>query len=281
MISNTGTFNQVGGFFTTSEGPAQMLPVPKVRLYPISPVDGSSNYVEVEYLDNGGNVGGTYKLFNFPQVIASDLTDAQIKAGVYVEMVAYRRGKSPTDNNSGHQVSGGYIVPSPWIGGVNPLNGRWSRGGGHTFSGIGALNADRPNHYQVTAHNEIINVYEYLHNRYKTGTVLYRDTTANQQGLQMLIPSSRDRSANFYPSTRFAYSARHTPYYFAFRYVMWDEEARKWNSGPLSRVIKHVPKQHPFNYDAAASNTNGVPCCNISPNFDQFIFNCWFETRLP
>ena len=80
--------------------------------------------------------------------------------------------------------------------------------------------------------------------------------------------------------------------YVAFRYVAWDANAGPINpntglpygeivSGPLSRVIKIIPKNEPFLLDYYASSVNGLPCAYINPNHVPIQLKCMFETHIP
>jgi hypothetical protein len=207
---------------------SSMLPIPKLRL---QNDDGAgNNNVPIDWYVYAGNAtGGQSSLFHFPEVVANDLTQEQIDKGVYVEMLMYRRGKTRT--NSANEA--GYIVPAPWIGGVNPLGNKWTRGGDssiHVSMGGGVLAVDRPNHYQVTSQNQVIPVWQYLNNRFTRYMVKYRDSAGLDQVLECSCPSSRLKSVMYSPGGRFGYSAQYTPMYIAFRYVMWDEDSRQFIS---------------------------------------------------
>lgn len=245
------------------------LPVPVVKLYTNHPLFGAAP-ASIEY-DSGG---GSYQLFRYPVVSAQDLTEEQIEKGVYVEMAHYIRGKSRANYNL-RKNEAGYVVPAPFIGGVNPLDGRWTRGGVHVGSG------DRPNHYLVTAQNEQIPVFEYLKNRHTLRTVNYIDTTGIIQGVKVLTPKQGIRNNGYTPGKAFMYSSQYRPYYFKFRYVMFDEVSNQWISGPFSRVVKLAHDQHPFNVDAQASAVQGRQVGNVSPLHQEEVMRCWFETRLP
>jgi len=245
------------------------LPTPKVKLVTNDSTFGA-HPVNIQHSDNAG----TFKLYRYPTVVANDLTEQQIEDGVYVEMAHYVRGKSPSAYNT-NKNEAGYVVPAPWIGGINPFNGDWTRGGHHNGTG------DRPNHYQVLSINEEIPVFEYLHNRHIEKSVGYYDISGIPQWVVLKIRRARNHASN-YPGKAFMYSAKYQPYYFMFRYVMKDKtDDRQWVSGPWSRVVKMAYKEHPFNVDAQASAIIGRQVGTVNPLLNVDEMQCWFETRLP
>lgn len=243
------------------------LPVPLVKLNSNTTQFGI-HPVKIEH-SNGTD---SFFVYRYPTVTAVDLTQEQIEKGVYVEMAHYTRGKSPSRNID--KTESGYVVPAPQIGGANPLGNKWTRGGQHMDP------ADRPNHYRVTAQNELIPVFEYLKNRHVTMSIGYYDTTGNIQYVSLPVRRARNH-ANIYPGTAFMYSGRYQPYYFKFRYVMWDDEANNFVSGPWSRVVKLATKVHPFQVDAQASALLNRQVGVLSPMLNTTEVQCWIETRLP
>lgn len=265
--------------WTTPKASPASLPIPKVRL---QNDDGAgNNNVQIDwYVYAGNSTGWQSYLFHFPEVVANDLTQEQIDKGVYVEMMIYRRGKNKRNNAN----EAGYIVPAPWIGGVNPLGNKWTRGGDssiHSNMGGGLLAVDRPNHYQVISQNQVIPVWRYLNNRFTRLLVQYRDSAWLDQFLECSCPASRAKSVMYSPGGKFGYSAQYTPMYIAFRYVMWDEESRQFISWPTSQKIKIAQRKHPFNFNPSASAIIGRPCVDINPLSTPEELQCWLETRLP
>jgi hypothetical protein len=243
------------------------LPVPHLKLVTSDSVNPSGN-VSIEY-DNGTK---NFTLVKYPIVTALDLSQEQIDKGVYVEMAHYRRGRGVTDLGANEA---GYAVPAPQIAGANPLGNRWTRGGSHIGS------ADRPNHYKVTSQNEQIQVWEYLKNRHFSFPIQYYDTVGGSNQITALIPRQGYRNVNSTPGKTYMYSSRYRPYYFMFRYIMWDDDANNWVSGPWSKVIKLTNEEHPFQVDGQQSAILGRQVGNISPLFNKDVMKCWFETRLP
>jgi hypothetical protein len=232
---------------------------------------------------------------------------------IFVEMLIYRRAKSPGDGldpiHQGTQASG-YIVPSPWFIEATPPNslpylpwqaagGFWSRDGTHIYTlpvigTVSPFSVDRPNHYEVISINQNIPVWEYLSGRFTADEVTYRSSTSGMQEPlpNLVIPISRRRQSAVLGG-RFPYSSLYTPLYAAFRYIAWDPNANSGLgqiiSGPLSKVIKVSHKAFPFQYDWAASGFYGTPVCAPKwsgtsggpiegPNSE---LKCWIETRLP
>lgn len=252
---------------------SNVLPIPKVRL---STIDFHKD-IQI-YDDNLNTVLRLARLRRYPEVIAMDLTDEQIDKGVYLEMIVYKHGFSKTSlvNNQSE-----YKIPASWIGGVNLFNGKPTRGGTqrHLLTGL-PVAVDRPNHYKVASHNQVINAWEYLNNRFIERGVAWRDTSGTVTTIPLLIPSWRKNKQRPFGQT-FMYSSVYSPLYVAFRYIMENEDGLRFHSGPLSRVVKICHERHPFNVDAAASALLGSTCGTINPLLDINNLHCYFETRLP
>ena len=276
----------------------------------------STGIIEVWDWDINGTAG-TAGIESAPIVIANDLTEEMLASyRIFVEMLVYRRGKKgnnpgPTNYVNEGTQSSGYIVPSPWFPVDTPPNtapyfpwqaagGFWSRTGDHVWQDHGTtsglVSVDRPNHYEVTAVNQRIPVWEYLNGRFTLDKVQYRSSTSGnvEDNYNMLVPVSRRRQPNISTFSRFPYSARYAPLYAAFRYIAWDPSANgglgQIMSGPLSKTIKVSHKRFPWEYDWAASGTYGIACCtplwfgtsgvNIVDGANS-VLKCWIETRLP
>jgi hypothetical protein len=250
------------------------LPIPKIGL--------SNEVSSISLQTNNG--ASNLNLFHYPIVTAQDLTTKQIKDGVYVEMVVYRRsGKHRVAGLSKKQTSG-YVAPSAWIAGSSPLNNEWTRSGKHKDVSGNDLPFDRPNHYKVTNQNQTLPVYEYLQNRHIIDNCFYRVSNSGgaiQNLKNVALVQSKKRSVCINPGSTFMYSSQYTPYYFAFRYIMWDKKSRQYVSGPLSRVIKLTHKEHPFIVDPVDSQLVGKQTGIVNPNFVNTDLICHTETRLP
>ena len=261
----------------------EQLPIPRLKL--ISN-DLISNYgaVKIEWVDKASHaVGGGVALTNFPVVVANDIsTDLLSNYNIYVEMLRYRRGKSPSGSGYNNAHGAGYSVPSSWTGGVNSLDGRWTRGGLHTSTlSPSGLMPSRPNHYQVTSPNQVIPVWEYYNNRFTKAPVAYRDVAGNTKYLNATIPLSEMNKYVNTPTKRFGSSSRYTPFYSTFRYVLEDKATGDFFSGPTSRVVKITASKHPFIPDPIASAINTDPCVNINSQYDENILKAYIETKLP
>jgi hypothetical protein len=265
------------------------LPVPEVKL--ISGVG-----IPIEWMRDDGNIGGTFESNKIPVVVANDFLDSDISTyQIFVEMVSYRRKKnkkSDSSRKSGFIVSPpfypdgsalGSSHPVPWVVDVKGSS-MWTRAGRHQILGGGSMNVDRPNHYQVNRHNQVIPVYEYLYNRFTRYRVKYRDSTGTTNDEAILIPISQKRAAGKNrPTNKFGYSPFYRPFYFAFRYVVWMPDANSGRgqiiSGPLSKIIKMTHKEFPFQYLIKQSNDVGSPCVSLNPRYlgDTDKLQCFIE----
>lgn len=255
------------------------LPIPKVRLSSWNPK--TDNFATIDRYKYGGNtVGWQYKLFRFPEVIAMDLTQDQIQKWVYVEMLSYHRGKTKYSLNA----DSAYKIANSWIWWANPLPTASTRSGQsniHTNMWWWPLLVDHNNHYQVTAHNEVIPVRQYLHNRMCQFPVWYRDDNGVHSSVTCLVPAQWLRRFTNTPWNRFGYSSVYTPYYFKLRYIMRNDDNTDWISWPTSQTIKLCQEEHPFQFDTVASTTYNSTCVTINPATNPDLARCWFETRLP
>lgn len=254
------------------------LPMPKVRLQPWDP---ANPFVIMDWYKIWANaVWGQYRLHNYPEVITMDLTDEQIAKGVRVEMLTYNRGKNQYASATNEDAW--YKIPTSHVWWVNTLGNLDTRGGIHTFVWLWALAVDRPNHYQVTDRNQVVPVRQYLHNRMSQIGIVYNDATIWQTSVWALtvVQGMRNSWPN-YPWSKFGYSSRYRPLYFAFRYIMKADDGYSYISWPLTRVIKLTQEEHPFNYNANASSILWLPAHDINPLASQDDARCRFETRLP
>lgn len=179
----------------------------------------------------------------------------------------------------------GYVVPSPWVDGVNTLVAEIGTAIKTRGGTLPLISADRPNHYKLTKPNENIPVWEYLHNRFKPLDITYNNdlNPENTSAVTCIIPVSRSSYGKKF-GKRFGYASQYTPLYIAFRYLMWDPTANDGKgdfiSGPLSRVVKITALFHPFiqNYIATTHAT-----CEINPLFtsNSTHLKCTIETKLP
>lgn len=260
------------------------LSAPKVRLSPWE--IWVSQFATIDrYKYAGNSVWWQYKLFRYPEVIAQDLTDEQIEKWVRVEMISYHRWKWLSSKIN---IDSWYKVPSSWVWWVNTLqtifpnaNTRWWLSPVHQNMWWGLLAVDRPNHYKVSSQNEVIPVWQYLHNRMTQVDVKYRDIYWNDKDLVCLCPAQWLRKFRNASWTRFWYSSRYTPYYFAFRYIMKDENWFWFISWPITPIIKLTQEDHPFSFDPIASTNNWSICLKVSWMHNPDIARCMFETKLP
>jgi hypothetical protein len=242
------------------------------------------------------SAGSVLTLDSAPYVITQDLSSEvfNVYNNIYIEMVLYRKkNKKPN-----YRPGGGYIVPAPWYpNGSFPYpawgNNYWNRSGNHQNNIVnGLIGVDRPNHFEVIAHNQYINLAPMISGRWQEFLVKYRDASGQEDDYYTYVPSANKRSQKNLPTSRFAYSPVYIPMYVAFRYVAWDGNAGPINpvtglhygeivSGPLSRVIKIIHHKAPFMLDYAASALYGNPCAFINPLHVPTQLKCMFETHLP
>ena len=263
---------------TLPQSSSWWLPMPKVRLQHWTQAQPFAVVDWYKYWWNA--TGWQYKLFNYPEVITMDLTDEQIAKWVWVEMLVYNRGKSqyPDWNNDSW-----YKIPVSHIWWVNTLWNLDTRWWTQTFIWAWPLAVDRPNHYKVTDRNQVIPVWEYLHNRMSQVWIAYNDATTWSTNYAWCLTISqwmRNSWSNL-PNNRFWYSTRYRPLYFKFRYIMLADDWYSYISWPLTPTIKLAQKEHPFDYNAVKSTQYWytVNDLNIWASPDEA--QCWFETRLP
>lgn len=259
-------------------------PFPTDGVYTVSPTSTNGSGLTLQITISSGNItnttilnGGTgYKNVDSVTVLGTALggtspfNDVEYALTIYT----YKINKA------------GYVVPSPWIGGVNPLEVELgmnlkTRGGSLKWP-----TTDRPNHYKLTKPNETINVWEYLNNRFKTAVIPYNNNVnaATNSYLTCIIPISRSTYHGLNFGKRFAYSPTYTPLYIAFRYITWDNTANDGKgdfiSGPLSKVVKITSLYHPFVQNMISDTHTS---CSINPKFTENAthLKCTIETKLP
>lgn len=277
FINLSGAFKNL-----SSLGP---LPVPKVKLQ-----KGGQNIEYLKIDENLGNTvtGGTFELKNYPVIIAQDLTDIQINLGanrlLFVEMVHYRR-KTNKNGSIGNSAAG-YVTAGtcyetwpeylPW-----PSN-FWTRNNSaKNYPGgfVADTPKDRQNYFPINYHNEKIPVYNMLHNRFHEYDISYRDINLDVTLLNTIIPSiGYNKTYKNKPTYMFSYSPYYTPYYIAFRYIIYNTYDNKIISGPLSEIVKITHQYHPFrtNY---ISSFNSSPYAEITNLYNRDIMQCWMVRK--
>jgi len=291
----------IGGGGSTSTGTFS-LPVPKVILYNSSSVPFQL-YVEIQsYNSASGGAGATNaKLYNSPRVVTMDITDEMLaNHRIFVELVHFKRGRRkggqsyfipPSHINSGGGV---YINKLAADLGV-PLSSRGGKQKWRTNPNVvpavfADIQVNRPNHYEVTARNQTIPVYEYLNGWFIKGPIYYANTSGGVSTFDSWYPSYRSTVGNS-PTGRFAYGATFSPMYVAFRYIAWNSSANGGSgafiSGPLSPIVAIGPQIFPFVQDPISTANLGAPTAYLSQAYidDPGLYNnnlkCWFMNRLP
>ncbi len=273
------------------------LPVPSVSLVNASGMGGVTAIRSFDLASKGP--GGIIPFANYPLVHTEDLTPTQIQNGVYVECVILNK----KNKKFSKKIS---VAPSPWTGQL--VNGEWvkdawtypwpenfqTRTGEHNYivttGQIGSqshakhlIKMNRPNHFLVpqisgTDQRSFIPVYNFLNGRFMQRGIEYNtgvDTTAI---LNILTPVGGSKS---YISNRFGYSSLYRPLRVAFRYIMWDSEATRIVSGPLSKTVKIWHERFPFFVDHVASTMAQKTILTLNPLFDvapgSVQLKCWLE----
>jgi hypothetical protein len=241
------------------------LPRPKVRL------SNLGGFVDVIHSETTG----VYQLFRYPTISAQDLTTEQIKKGVYIEMLHYKPRGSRRKLGITQKVGAGYVVPSsndPF----NLLPTEWSRSGGHHSAAL------RHNHYKVTSKNQILDVWQYLDNRHKIQGIYYRLPDHTFLIIDLMVKVGNRHSYRTFPGVAKGYSGQYVPYYFMFRYIMWDEATRQYISGPVSDKVKLTHRYHPF--VESTTNVGNIEKVVAVPNstglFDRNQMICHLETKV-
>ena len=248
------------------------LPVPKLRLR-----NGTRTLSVYDRASTDAS-GDTFLLYRYPEIVAMDLTQEMIDKDVYVEMVVY---KNLLCASVGRNKDGGYVIPTSMKGGASnsPFPNFWTRGGEHRSMDKLPILARKPNHYIVSSINEIINVWEYIDNRHCKVKVNYKDINGVASALTALCVAQRISKRPANPGRKYSYSGRYMPFYCGFRYVTLDTEANDGKgqmiSGPLTKILKIVHKQHPFLDDASASIIQSRKVCSINPLFKDNEMECF------
>jgi len=272
----------IGG--TSTPSTIISLPTPKILL------KGTST---IQWLSGSNGVGGTLNLYRTPQIIANDLSlETLNNYSVFVEMVYYktnRKGKSWVVPVSNVNVGGTYVNTLETALGV-PLKTRGGRQKykipGNTIPAVYAsLQINRPNHYQVTSPNQVIQAYEYLNGYFTKGDVQYRNQIAPFEdfGLtECTFPYFMPQIGGRKVGAGYGYSNIYSPLYIAFRYILWNANANSglgdFISGPLSETIAVAADVHPFITNKNNENVS-IPLASVNPNYNNNNLKCWFSHK--
>lgn len=275
------------------------LPVPSVNLVSATGMEtlGGVNPIRSFDVDSKGP-GNIISFANYPIVHTEDLTNTQIENGVYVECVILNK------KNKKHSKKL-TVAPSPWTGQL--INGNWipdpwtypwpqdfqTRTGEHNYivtsGSIGnqthikhLIKMNRPNHFLVpqasgTDQRSFIHVYQFLNGRFTQKNIKYNTGADTVSVIDTLIPLGGTRG---YISKRFGYSSLYRPFRIAFRYIMWDNNAGRIVSGPLSKTVKIWHERFPFFVDHVASTIAQKTVLTLNPVFangSNINLKCWLE----
>ncbi len=254
------------------------LPAPKVKL-----IQGTASikYLQIEsgitYTEN------SFSLKSYPVISTQDLNEAHIELAknnlLFVEMVHYRRKtkkSNTTKNYSGYVTAGVYY--ETWPDYLPWSQNFWVRNNSASTlpkSNIQTSNIIRENFYQIINHNIDVPVYNILNNRFHEEEIVYRSDYNNTYStLLTIIPSvGYNRSSSNKPSNIFSYSSWYTPYYIAFRYIIYDKDNNKIISGPLSNTVKITHEYFPFRNSPVLSETD-LPFATINPIYQKLKLKC-------
>ena len=279
------TDNSLGGVVVDSKPVS--LPVPKVYL--------KGNRADIEWIDYDNNApGGTLlTMLNTPHVVAMDIAqDILDEYRVFVEMVYYRRGKkayvipvpqSVTAGVATNTLEQAIGVPLATRGGIQ----KQKRVVVFPTYAYYDLNINRPNHYEVTSQNQVINVSDYFNGMFTQQNVEYNTIAGAYATANLLCttPAPRRKTAATNGGERFAYRSTYQPLYVAFRYVAFDPKGNnnlgRFISGPLSKIVTVSNQIFPFIPQPLYNAVYGYPTCIPHPDYDKQILKCWFENRLP
>lgn len=259
------------------------LPAPKVKL-----IEGITL---IKYLQIDDSIKpyiyteDYFELKSYPVISTQDLSEQHIELAkknlLFVEMVHYRRKtkkSNTTVNYAGYVTAGVYynIWPDylPWS------ENFWVRNNSANIlpkSDISNNNIIRENFYQIIDHNIDVPVYNMLNNRFHEEEIAYRNNifSGSIAYLKTIVPSvGYNRASYNSPSNKFSYSSWYTPYYVAFRYIIYDKSSNKITSGPLSNTIKITHEYLPFINNSDLSNQAGIPVATINPLYQKIKLKC-------
>jgi uncharacterized repeat protein (TIGR03803 family) len=281
--------------FKTDTSGLLPLPTPKVQIS--SFYQGMSEVYIVVSNQSNTAIEGYATMSRFPIVVTTGFLEDHFsnpENRIFVEMLTYKRKyKKRNPDSSTRSNKSGFVVTSKQIADVGfdtslPWGPNfWSRSGLQSISGVtSTLPFDRPNHYEVMGHTiSTIPVYEYLNGRFIYYPVEYQDTTNSLTGIDAVVPMVGRRKLGKRPTSRFAYSPVYTPLYVCFRYIQWIPSANGGKGqiieGPMSKIIKVMSEQFAFNVNYSLSAVYGTPVADISPFFDPWRLNCYFESNVP
>jgi uncharacterized repeat protein (TIGR03803 family) len=249
-------------------------------------------------VSNSGQSGieGYATMSRFPIVVTTGFIEDHFsnpENRIFVEMLTYKRKyKKKNIDDTVKSNKSGFVVTSRHIENVGfdtslPWGPNfWSRTGLQINLSLVPFPFNKPNHYEVMGHTiSTIPVYEYLNGRFIYWAVEYQDTSNNLTSINAVIPTVGRRKIGKRPTSRFAYSPAYTPLYVCFRYIQWIPSANGGKGqiveGPMSKIIKVMSEQFAFNVNYSLSAIYGRPVADISPFFDPWRLNCYFESNVP
>jgi len=289
---NTGQ----GGGPTGPSASLYSLPSPKVLI-----IAGGPNIVTLSTLNTvDGGTGPDFILVNHPEISPMNITQEQIDAGVWVEMVYNSRMRGKRSSSGTMVQSKGFKAFNSCVAGDNTLVNDIIAMNPNTtpvFNTRGGVsnqqNIEKFNHFKVQSLNTRINVSQYFYGLFTYANVIYNDVgeEGSTVGFECLIPSLRFTTKtidNQFFGKRFYYSNAYGPLYVKFRYIMWNPEANSGKgdfvTGPLSETVKLAQSVQPFIVDFERSQIEGISYGNINPYYygdQKTSVKCWIQDNTP
>jgi hypothetical protein len=275
------------------------LPVPKVSIQM-----GASGPVNLPTISGGtgatGATGADFQLINHPVISPMNITQDQIDAGIWIEMV-YNRPKRGKKSSSGlFTTTKGFAPFNSQVNNINTLTRdiiSLNPGTTPAFSTRGGIhlgNIDRFNHFRIENKAKMVDVSQYFYGLFSYAQVEYSQATQSSASIQCLVPGIRHTNINSNIGRfgkRYFYARAYKPLYVKFRYIMWNPNANshkgEFVSGPFSETIKLTQPVHPFLCDYESSQIsvthNGGVVGKINPAYAgrSTQIKCWIEDDTP
>lgn len=231
--------------------------------------------VSIQTLEHGSiDEWETVRMARGFYITAKDLTDSQIRKGVYLEM-AYHKASRWSSRKSG------YTIPPSRINQTNLWDGKESRWGGMYFcpeADSFPYLVDFINHKKVVQHNEVIPAWEYLHHRLTCSNIVHRTVWWLDNSIRT-VPHQRRSSANPSSWSNKWHSATFAPLYMKFRWVMRNDDDNGFIVWWWSDIVVVSETIHP--YVPSGTDEDNNLTCTISPYANYKNIKATIRTRTP
>ena len=300
----TGANGTPGATGATGSSDIYSLPSPKINLTRIAAygaTGATSCYMDSRItVSDSGVIGGTgpkFVMTNFPIITTMNVTQTQIDAGVWVEMVYYRSARGRKNTAGEYVTEKGFKIMTSKVDGINTLTEEIinlypeytpkfrTRGGTHRD-----INMNIYNHFRVESSSQSISVIQYFNGLFSYSSVAYNETLSygNYPDATCLIPAMRSTQWHGF-GRRFGYEGRYKPLYVKFRYIMWNPQANEnagdFVVGPFSETVKIASPVQPFLVDFNQSVLTGESKVTLNPEYHEGDGNqrlrCWIEANTP